>query len=157
MLLTCRTCQFDGDCEKQSSVKQSVKGLGITSYKIKCKEKVEAFQRGEPVTFSANVGDGYGGDEWVRFNAIIIKKSPYGLKYLLYCVPDSSSICGEYTFEARKNGFCNISMSRILNRDGDFHSFCPKNDYCDYISDIKEHDKCCTQEAGYLDESLIPF
>jgi hypothetical protein len=156
MLLTCRTCKKTGSCEKQDSVKSAVKGLGLTSYKIKCKEKVELFEAGQPVTFSTLMStSGYEGDysegEYIKFNGVVIRKTPRGLKYHLYCVPDSESLCGEYVFDAKNRGFCNIPMSRIHKVDGDLHSFCPTEGFCEYISDIKEHDNYC-KFSGLSDE-----
>ena len=76
MLLTCRTCRLNNDCEKQTNIKKSIKelGFGITSYKIKCKEKIEVFEAGQPVTFSTLEYSGNEGDfceeQYVHYNGV---------------------------------------------------------------------------------------
>lgn len=49
---TCRGCKFDdGNCQKKAGVRATIKGLGITSLKMRCGEREGHFQLGQRVSF----------------------------------------------------------------------------------------------------------
>ncbi len=65
---TCIGCKSRENCPVKDSLKTAIKGLGVTSIKHRCKERVGLFQKGDPVIvrtysgYSEPSDSGYGND-----------------------------------------------------------------------------------------------
>lgn len=63
-LPTCKNCVLEKQpCERRETVRQSIKGLGITSAKLRCAERVPLFSPGQRVTVTWPVVID---EEWLR-------------------------------------------------------------------------------------------
>lgn len=131
---TCRGCVSDGlSCAAREALKNSIKGLRITSVKWACVDRAPKFVRGDPVwALTIASRDLTDGEEPHRdeFPGIVIGQA--GAKMLIYIEPGSEGIDhddGEPTFEPSGNGFCKIPISRLKPRRGDRQEVCR---FCDW-------------------------
>lgn len=154
---TCIGCKSREDCPTKDALKASIKGLGLTSIKHRCKNRVEMFQKGDPVVvrtysgYSEPSDSGYGNDAvhddypgyFIRQNAakalVIVKPGTHGHDY------------GESFPFLPKNasGYLSIPLSRIrANPEGERVSMdeCQR---CGEIVAIQGSNARCEENHGW--------
>lgn len=128
---TCVGCASDKNtCGAFAAFKEKIKGLGITSVKWRCLNRVGRFHIGQPVWALTTViyRGGYDLDEVCRdeWPGHIIKL--LGSSALVYIKPgvQAKDHDEEAPFEPKSggNGFCRIPLSRLVARDGDDEEIC---------------------------------
>ena len=127
----CVGCAHDkATCDAFAAFKEKIKGLGLTSVKWRCPERVDRFHVGQPVWALTTViyGDGYN-DENVCRNEwpghIIRLLGPSALVYIKPGV-QAKDYDDEAPFEPKSggNGFCKIPLSRLKTRGGEDETIC---------------------------------
>ena len=124
---TCVGCKSRENCPTKEALKTSIKGLGLTSIKHRCKERVELFQKGDPVlvrTYSGHSepSDGYGNDAiYDDYPGHYIRQN--GAKALVVVKPGTPGVeFGEdFPFQPKNGtGYLSVPLSRIRsNPDGE--------------------------------------
>lgn len=123
---TCSGCMSQGKpCATKETMRASIKGLGITSVKWKCADRVSRFKIGDAVW--ANTYSSYGNREddgaaMALFPAIVT--DVIGSRAIVYINNGVLSECEDYEFEAKGNGFCGIPFGRLQPRNAAPQSIC---------------------------------
>lgn len=123
---TCFGCLHQGKpCAARDAMRANLRGLGVTSIKWKCADRVSRFKCGDAVW--AETYSSYGNADFERaersdFPAFVTDVT--GSKVVVYIHNGSLSQCEEYEFEANNNGFCKIPMGRIRPRDAAAQAIC---------------------------------
>jgi hypothetical protein len=128
---TCQGCVLEKElCDARDAVRLRLKGLGVTTIKWKCAERVDRYKIGDPVwamTVCGQSADYFEQGEQLRdeFPAIVIRHM--GSKALVFIKPDveGKGHCGDgVPFEASNRGFCKIPLARLSPREGQPEKVC---------------------------------
>lgn len=126
---TCVGCYMEKEpCPARDHVRRTVKGLGVTSIKWRCSNRVPRIAVGDPVWAetvadlnSTEIGDdGYPLRH--SFPAIAIANS--GSKMIVFIDPGVASLSDGVFFNKDCSGFCKVSLSRITAREGERVEVC---------------------------------
>lgn len=124
----CRLCTAKDGCQTKADIGKVISGLGVTSILHKCKDYNPPYQPGEPVfvrTIATYDCDPMEGPSMDTFPGHFIKQS--GSKALVYIKPGAPSeeMGEDGPFDAKNNGFCSLSYSRLSARpDGERVEIC---------------------------------
>jgi hypothetical protein len=144
--MTYRTCtgcvHSSGFCQAREDVKATVKGIGVTSLKWKCKWKRPVYQPGDAV-FVETIGYEPEGDEDVfigSFPATVIQTK--GSKLVCFIEPGVEDEIQGVPFEpkAHGNGHVKVPMIRVTKREGIRESVC---EFCNRITRLVGHEDYC--------------
>ena len=130
---TCRHCQKSDGCPIKAEIADKIRGIGITTFKHRCAERVPLFKRHDPIvarlqSFGDEFGNSYAGDFPGWFVGLYKETKP--LIYIPVGTRDSTS---NVEFEqANGKGFCRVAWSRLLPRETSDAS--PLCDKCDGIN-----------------------
>lgn len=128
---TCQGCTHEKHpCAARDALRAKLKGIGVTSIKWKCADRVSRFNVGDAVwamTVAGHSEGYYDQGEPLRdeFPATLIRL--IGSKALVFIVPgvEGKGHCGDgIPFETRGRGFCKIPLSRLTARDGKAEAIC---------------------------------
>lgn len=127
MLRTCFGCIHHGNpCVERDALKASLRGLGVTSIKWKCRARKSQFEIGDPVwvdTVESYQSQGEYDERYrADFPGHVVRVM--GGKALVYIRPGAPSDSGDYSFEAAGSGFCKIPFIRMRKRGGAREDVC---------------------------------
>lgn len=125
---TCTGCISAGQpCSAKDALRKTLKGLGVTSVKWNCADRVARFQVGNLVwadtVADRNEVDDDGYPFRAEFPGVVVDAA--GTKPLVFIDPGVKSNSHEYEFVAgSSNGFCRIPLSRLKAREGEKQQVC---------------------------------
>lgn len=126
---TCTGCRFHpGSCEARDDLKAKIKGLGVTSIKWRCMDRISRFQPGQAV-WALTVGDQEIANEETgepyrdHFPGVFVKEK--GSKGLVH-IKDGAVGRDEGSCFAPRNttGFCLLPLARLEARDAPVERVC---------------------------------
>lgn len=138
--MTYRTCigciSEKQPCQARDKLRATLKGLGVTSIKWKCRARWPRFEVGDPV-WALTVANTSGGEvdddgQALRdyFPAVAIRAC--GTKMLVRIEPGAAGR-GDFgdgvKFDPTHSGYCKIPLSRISAREGEREQVCR---YCEW-------------------------
>lgn len=142
---SCTGCIKQGQpCDTRDVLRKRLKGLGITSVKWKCGDRVARIQPGDAVWVETvadpNEVDDDGQPFRGKFPGVAIQERGAGM--LVFIEDGAQDLYEEHDvrFVARNNGFCKIPLSRITLREAPREEICAS---CSWPAS-KGH------QAGYL-------
>lgn len=148
----CKNCTKDATtCERRVNLKKSLRGLGVTSVKFKCPDRVLPFTPGQRVEVSFVNGDEWG--DWEEtWAATVIKES--GSRFLCK-VDDADSVDAETpakSFFKNETLFVKVPLHRIRPLDE------PPREVCSSCDAPKgEHDNSCYNSEWHGDAPIGCF
>ncbi|TAI67632.1 hypothetical protein [Bradyrhizobium sp. Leo170] len=125
---TCTGCVVQGQpCDARDGLRKKLKGLGVTSVKWKCADRIARFQVGDLVWVDTVADPNDYGDDGEpyrdEFPGVIVDAA--GAKPLVFIDPGVKGKSEEAAFVAAKsNGFCRIPLSRLKEREGEKEKIC---------------------------------
>jgi hypothetical protein len=130
MYRTCVGCELHRQpCDEREKVRAQIKGLGVTSIKWRCKNRVPIFNIGDPVwVHTVGSDDAMADDGEAYFDdypGVAIRAA--GTKMLVFIEQGAPGrdYGDEIPFNPRGTGFCKIPLSRLKVRDGEREDICP--------------------------------
>lgn len=137
---TCKGCALEGQpCNARESISQAIRGLHITSIKWRCKDRKDAFEKGEPVFVSIlDYEDG----EPYRTDCIATCIGMRGRKVHAYV---SKAEQEESGIQFRANGFVTVSRDHVRKRGGEFEPVCQ----CGRPYRIDGHEEHCEHHPDF--------
>lgn len=129
---SCVGCVYaDEPCAALDRMKESLRGLRVTSVKWRCEDRRPRFEIGDQVwaeTYSdygrrSAYGEDDGGTR-ANYPAVVIEV--IGSKAVVFIEKDAPSqeFDDDYPFTPNGNGFCKIPLYRLKPRDGERETIC---------------------------------
>ena len=121
---TCTGCILQGQpCEARATLREKLKGLGITSVKWRCTHRTPKYQIGDPV-WASTIADTTDADIRDDFPGLVIENA--GNMHLILIEPGvRGQDDAEFIPSGNGSGFCKIPLSRLRPRnDADREKIC---------------------------------
>lgn len=144
---TCKTCSSKDGCDIKQGLKNSIRGLNITSLKHKCDGYNSIYEEGEPVfvtlyvcKYTGPMGETDCFEE--TYEANFIGWSKTGIKAVCFISNNAPSLEDEdikYSHEGNRKGYVKITLKNVTKNENGFF-YIPK--HCIWCNAIIFDEKC---------------